>query len=211
MVRHAAGLILNKVLRAYSNHELDTAKPVMKVSLVNSIAAKINLSQRLCLTSQQDQPPQHPQHRALPPLYKRMEFLQPPDLGGTEPPTGDQGILPQDSILQQQQQLQQPADQGAAELPPTTEETQPATAEEEQPVPVCQEGLEFNENLGFCVPSNCPEGQELDEETGLCVLEEQEEIAEEEEPQAEEPSNPQSGNEEQTPDQGDSSEDNSNN
>jgi hypothetical protein len=45
----------------------------------------------------------------------------------------------------------------------------------------------------------------------LCVLEEQEEIAEEEEPQAEEPSNPQSGNEEQTPGQGDSSEDNSDN
>lgn len=40
-------------------------------------------------------------------------------------------------------------------------------------LPVCQEGLEFNEDLGFCVPTECPEGQELNEETGICVLEEQ--------------------------------------
>jgi hypothetical protein len=39
-------------------------------------------------------------------------------------------------------------------------------------MPVCQEGLEFDEDLGFCVPTECPEGQVLDEETGLCVLEE---------------------------------------
>lgn len=88
-------------------------------------------------------PPVPPTSGPVAPLQENG-VLQTPDLGGTEPPTGDQGILPQDSILQQQQQQQQqqqPADQGAAELPPTTEETQPATAEEVQPVPVCQEGL----------------------------------------------------------------------
>ena len=53
------------------------------------------------------------------------------------------------------------------------EQQQPEVTEEEQPIPVCQEGLEFNEDLGFCVPTECPEGQELNEQTGICVLEEQ--------------------------------------
>jgi hypothetical protein len=104
----------------------------------------------------------------------------PPPSGPVAPLKG--GILeqleqgnPEIGFSQQQQQLPPPAGQGAAELPPpaTTEGTQPATVEEEQPVPVCQEGLEFNEDLGFCVPENCPEGQELNEDTGICVLEEQ--------------------------------------
>lgn len=79
-------------------------------------------------------------------------------------------------------------------LPPTTEEeeiseppatTEPATAVEDPQVPVCEEGLEFNDDLGFCVPTECPEGQELNEETGICVLEEQ--PAEQQEQTAEEP------------------------
>jgi hypothetical protein len=95
------------------------------------------------------------------------------------------GFMP--GFLQRQQQQPPPTDQGAAELPPpATEETQPATAEEDQPVPVCQEGLEFNEDLGFCVPEDCPDGQVLDEESGICVLEEPE-TAEEEEPAQSEP------------------------
>ena len=105
----------------------------------------------------------------------------PSEGGGLQPLTRGQGVLPQDGILQQQQQP--PIDQRAAEPPATTE---PATVEEEQPVPVCQDGLELNEDLGFCVPTECPEGQELDEETGLCVLEEpeqQEQVEEEPEEQ----------------------------
>jgi hypothetical protein len=46
-------------------------------------------------------------------------------------------------------------------------------------VPVCQEGLEFNDDSGFCVPTDCPEGQEPNEETGICVLEEQPAAADE--------------------------------
>jgi hypothetical protein len=46
-------------------------------------------------------------------------------------------------------------------------------------------GLEFNEDLGFCVPEDCPEGQVLDKESGICVLEEPE--TEEEEPAQSEP------------------------
>ena len=54
------------------------------------------------------------------------------------------------------------------------QQQQSGVTEEEQPVPVCQEGLEFNEDLGFCVPTECPEGQVLDDDSGLCVLEEPE-------------------------------------
>jgi hypothetical protein len=137
---------------------------------------------------------------------------QPP----TPPPSGPVGPL-KGGILEQleqgeglqqgffEQQQQQPsADQGAAELPPTTtEETQPATVEEEPSAPVCQGGLEFNEDLGFCVPEDCPEGQVLDEDSGICVLEEPETA--EEEPAQSDPE------EEQPPEEGDGSEDNSNN
>jgi hypothetical protein len=86
--------------------------------------------------------------------------------------------------LRQQEQPPPPADEGAAELlaPQATEETQPATEELEQAVPVCQESLEFDEDLGFCVPTDCPEGQILDEEADVCVLEEPE-VAEQEEPE----------------------------
>jgi hypothetical protein len=87
-----------------------------------------------------------------------------------------EGVSP--GFLERQQQP--PADQGAAELPPTTTEgTQPATVEEEPSAPVCQGGLEFNEDLGFCVPEDCPKGQVLDEESGICVLEEPETAEEE--------------------------------
>ena len=111
---------------------------------------------------------------------------QPP----TPPPTGPAAPL-QGGVLERQQ-LQPPAEQGVAELPPpATEETQPATAEEEQSVPVCQEG------------------QVLDEESGICMLEEQPAAAEE--PQAEEPTEPQSDDEEQSSDQEDSSEDSDSN
>jgi hypothetical protein len=92
-----------------------------------------------------------------------------------------------------------------AELPPATEGTQSSTLEEEQPVPVCQEGLEFNEDLGFCVPTECPEGQELNEESGICVLEEQPAAAEEPEEQQ------QQTEEEQPSEESGSEEDNSNN
>ena len=37
-------------------------------------------------------------------------------------------------------------------------------------MPVCQEGLEFDDDLGFCVPTECAEGQVLDEESGLCII-----------------------------------------
>jgi hypothetical protein len=66
---------------------------------------------------------------------------QPPTQGVAPPVTRGQGVLPQDGVLQQSP----PADEGATELPPpATEQTQPATVEEEQSVPVCQKGLEFN-------------------------------------------------------------------
>jgi hypothetical protein len=106
-----------------------------------------------------------------------------------QPPTFAPGFL-------ERQQDQPPADQGASELsPPATEGTQPATVEEEQSVPVCQEGLEFNEDLGFCVPTECPEGQVLDEQAGVCVLEEPE-VAEE--PEAAEGPEPESNEPEQS-------------
>ena len=127
--------------------------------------------------------------------------LHPGDSSSTPPPTGPFGPL-QGGVLQQTpsegKQLQPstigegalleepPADQGTTELPPATEGSQPATAEEKQPVvPVCQEGLEFNENLGFCVPTDCPQGQELNEETGICLLEEQPAAADQPEEQEE--------------------------
>jgi hypothetical protein len=115
--------------------------------------------------------------------------LQQPPVQGIPPPiTQDQGLFPEADLDQA------PEDHGAAELPATTEE---------EPAPVCQEGLEFNEDLGFCVPTECPEGQELNEETGICVLEEPQQPVQEES---------QSDNEEQTSDQEDSpEEDNTNN
>jgi hypothetical protein len=110
----------------------------------------------------------------------------------------------------ERQQGQSPAGQGAAEQP-ATEGTQPATVEEEQPVPVCQEGLEFNEDLGFCVPTECPEGQELNEDTGICVLEEQP-VEQQQEQAAEEPEEQQQlPEEEQASEESDSEEDNGNN
>jgi hypothetical protein len=130
----------------------------------------------------------------LPPVLE-----QPPGEGVAPPVTRGQGVLPQDGVLQQPP----PADEGATELPPpATEETQPATVEEEQSVPVCQEGLEFNEDLGFCVPTECPEGQVLDEEAGLCVLEEPE-VAQEE-PEQSQPEQPE---QQQPSEDGDGSED----
>jgi hypothetical protein len=133
------------------------------------------------------------------------------------PPTSAPGTSP--GVLQQleegdfapgfapgflrQQEEQPPAGQGAAELPPppATEEIQPLTEEVEQAAPVCQEGLEFSEDLGFCVPEDCPEGQVLDEETGLCVLEEpeapQEELEEQQQQSEEEQPSEGSGSEEE--------------
>jgi hypothetical protein len=84
------------------------------------------------------------------------------------------------------------------------QQQQSEVTEEEQPVPVCQEGLEFNEDLGFCVPTECPEGQELDKGSGLCVLEQPEVAEEEPEITQEEPEQQQSS------EGGDSSDDNSN-
>jgi hypothetical protein len=134
------------------------------------------------------------------------------------PPTSAPGTSP--GVLQQleqgdftpgfapgflRQQEQSPADQGAAELlpSPATEETQPTTEEVEQAVPVCQEGLEFNEDLGFCVPTDCPEGQVLDEEAGVCVLEE----SEVEEEQPEQQSEPEQQDQQQPSEDGQDSED----
>ena len=89
------------------------------------------------------------------------------------------------------------------------QQQQSEVTEEEQPVPVCQEGLEFNENLGFCVPEDCPEGQVLDEESGICVLEEPEAA---EDPAQSEPQEEQSEPEqpEQQSSEGDGSQDNGN-
>jgi hypothetical protein len=148
-----------------------------------------------------------PSEPVLPQIYPQGA----PPITEKQPPLEqDQGLLPEESIIEQQP----PSDQGTAiptqpltkdpegAIPPepATEGPQPTTVEEEQPVPVCQEGLEFNEDLGFCVPTECPEGQELNEETGICVPEEQ--------PQVEEPTESQSDDEEQTSNQEDSSEDN---
>jgi hypothetical protein len=83
------------------------------------------------------------------------------------------------------------------------QQQQSEVTEEEQPVPICQEGLEFNEDLGFCVPTECPEGQELDEQAGICVLEEPE-VADV--PEQSEPEQP-----EQQSSEGDGSQDNGNN
>jgi hypothetical protein len=83
------------------------------------------------------------------------------------------------------------------------QQQQSEVTEEEQPVPVCQEGLEFNENLGFCVPEDCPEGQVLDEESGICVLEEPEVADVPEQSEPEEPEQPSS--------EGDGSQDSGNN
>ena len=88
----------------------------------------------------------------------------------------------------EQQQEQPPGDQGATELPPPTTEDEP-------PVSVCQEGLEFNKDLGFCIPTECPEGQELNEETGICVLEEQPAAADQPEDQEQQTKDEQSSEE----------------
>jgi hypothetical protein len=151
-----------------------------------------------------EQPPTSPPSGPAAPLQDGGVLEQPPGEGVAPPVTRDQGVLPQDGVLQQPP----PADEGAAELPPpATEQTQPATVEEEQPVPVCQEGLEFNEDLGFCVPEDCPEGQVLDEESGICVLEEPEVVEAEPEQQSE----PEEQDQQQSSEEGDDSgEDNTN-
>jgi hypothetical protein len=114
-------------------------------------------------------PPSGP---AAPPRDGGVLQQSPSEGGGLQPLTRGQGVLPQGGFFEPP-----PADQRAAE-PATTD---PATAEEEPPVPVCEEGLEFDKDLGLCVPTECPEGQILNEETGLCVLEEQEAVEEPEE------------------------------
>jgi hypothetical protein len=135
----------------------------------------------------------------------------PPESGPVAPLKGgileqlEQGEGLQQGFFEQQQQ-QPPIDQGAAQLPPATEGSQPAPMEEEPQVPVCQEGLEFNDDLGFCVPTECPEGQELNEETGICVLEEEQPAA------AEQPEEQEQQTEEEQPsEESGSEEDNSNN
>jgi hypothetical protein len=132
-----------------------------------------------------------------------LEEQQPPT-----PPPSAPGASP--GILEQQEQGSSP-ELGFSERqqpPPATEQTQPATVDEEQSVPVCQEGLEFNEDLGFCVPEDCPEGQVLDEESGICVLEEPE-VVEQEEP--EQQSEPEEQDQQQSSEEGaDSGEDNTN-
>jgi hypothetical protein len=133
-----------------------------------------------------EQPPTFAPFDPTAPLQGGVLEQQEPPTPPTFAPRTSPGVLEQleqgegfsPGFLQRQQE-QPPPDQGAAELPPpATEETQPATVREEQPVPVCQEGLEFNEDLGFCVPEDCPEGQVLDEESGICVLEEPEAVDE---------------------------------
>jgi hypothetical protein len=141
------------------------------------------------------------------------------------PPTSAPGTSP--GVLQQleqgdfapgfapgflRQQEQQPPSEGAAELlpPPATEETPPATEEMEQAVPVCQDDLEFNEGLGFCVPTDCPEGQALNEEAGICVLEQPEVAEEQEEPEQQQSEQEEQDQEQQSSDEGDNSEDGSN-
>jgi hypothetical protein len=129
-------------------------------------------------------------------VLEQQEQTPPTSAPGTSPGVLQQleqgdfapGFSP--GFLRQQEQLP-PAEQGAAELPPppATEETQTATEEVEQPVPVCQESLEFNEDLGFCVPAECPEGQVLDEQTSVCVLDEQTGAADDE-PEEPEPNEP---------------------
>jgi hypothetical protein len=140
-----------------------------------------------------EQPPTPPSFDPTAPLQGGVLEQQPP----TPPPSAPgaspgileqlqqgEGVSPELGFSERQQLQPPPAEQGAAEPPPATEETQPATVKEEQPMPVCQEGLEFNEDLGFCVPEDCPEGLVLDEESGICVLEEPE-TAEEEPAQSE--------------------------
>ena len=73
-------------------------------------------------------------------------------------------------------------------------------------MPVCQEGLEFNEDLGFCVPTECPESQVLDEASGLCVLEEPQ-VAEEEQQQS---LSEEQNRQQQSSNEGDGSDDSSN-
>jgi hypothetical protein len=140
-------------------------------------------------------------------VLEQQEQTPPPSAPGASPGILEQ--LEQDSSPElgfSERQQEPPAGQGAAELtPPTAEETQPAIAEEEPSTPVCQEGLEFNEDLGFCVPEDCPEGQVLDEESGICVLEEPE-TAEGPEEQVE----PEEIEQQQTEEEDGTSEDNSN-
>ena len=68
-----------------------------------------------------------------------------------------------------------------------------------------------NEELGFCVPSECPEGQAFDEESGLCVLEEPE-VGNEEQQQSEPEQSEQSTEqpEQQSSEEEDGSDDNTN-
>ena len=157
-----------------------------------------------------EQPPTPPSFDSTAPLQggvlEQQPQTPPPSAPGASPgilEQLEQGSSPELGFSERQQLP--PADQGATELPPpATEQTQPATVEEEQSVPVCQEGLEFNEDLGFCVPTECPEGQELNEETGICVLEEQ--LAADEEPEEQ-----QQTEGEQPSEESGSEEDNSNN
>ena len=137
-------------------------------------------------------------------VLEQQEQQTPPTFApGTSPGVLEQ--LEQGGGLQQGffDQQQPPADQGAAELPP------PATEEVEQPAPVCQEGLEFNQDLGFCVPTECPEGQELNEETGICVLEEQ--PSEDQESEGQQQTELSEPEEEQSSEESDSEEDTGNN
>jgi hypothetical protein len=160
-----------------------------------------------------EQPPTFSPFNPAAPLQGGVSEQQPqtppPSAPGTSPGILEQlqqgeGVSP--GFLERQQTP--PADEGATELPPpATEQTQPATVEEEQSAPVCQEGLEFNEDLGFCVPTECPEGQVLDEEAGVCVLEEPE-VVEQEEP--EQQSEPEEQDQQQSSEEEEDSEDNTN-
>jgi hypothetical protein len=162
-----------------------------------------------------EEPPTPPQFDPTAPLQGgvlEQQPTSPPSAPGASP-----GVLEQleqgegfSTGFLEQQREQPPTEQGAAELssPPATEGTQPATVEEDKSGPVCQEGLEFNEDLGYCVPTECPEGQVLDEEAGICVPEEPE-VVEQEEP--EQQSQPEEQDQQQQPlSEEESSEENSN-
>jgi hypothetical protein len=116
--------------------------------------------------------------------------------GSEQPP--NQPLCPEGQVLDEDTNLCFRVSQEQEE-----QQQQSEVTEEKQPVPVCQEGLEFNEDLGFCVPTECPEGQELNEQAGICVLEEPEVADVPEQSEPEEPEQPSS--------EGDGSQDNGNN
>jgi hypothetical protein len=100
-----------------------------------------------------EQPPTPSPSGPAAPLQDGGVLQQTPGQGAAPPLTRDQGVLPQDGVLQQE-----PTDEGTESTPRTVEPpaedeaTQPST----EPVTPCPDGLVFDEETDLCVLEEPP-------------------------------------------------------